>query len=295
MRAEGRIISAYNSFFYVRIEEQGAENSEAIITCKLRGKIKKAKREQAIVTGDRVSIELLSPKEGVIEDLLPRTNILYRPQVANISQVVLSFAAAEPDLHATVLNRFLIQAEWSRIPRIIICLNKMDLAEMAVDRLSYYESIGYPVYYVSAVTGEGVEKLRDALQNEITVFAGPSGVGKSSLLNAIDSTLALKTGSVSAKIKRGRHTTRKAELIPFDGGFVVDTPGFSQLELTSIGEQELAKLFIEFQRYAGECRFSPCSHSHEPQCAIKAAAADGKIIGERYEAYLTMLEEIREK
>ena len=252
---EGRLIKAYNSFFYVMTEE-------GLVSCKLRGKFKKSRRSTGVVPGDRVAIEMLPEGTGVIEEILPRENLLRRPAVANLTQVVLTFAAAQPDLHPLLLNRFLVLAEWSGIPKIIICINKMDLHEgERREFLSDYEKIGYPVVRVSAHTGEGIAELREHLRGEISVFAGPSGVGKSSLLNQVDPALSLTTGHVSEKIKRGRHTTRVAELLPYAGGYIVDTPGFSAMEMTELDVMKLPSYFPEFRAYAGQCRCSPCSHS----------------------------------
>lgn len=285
---EGRVIKAYNSFFYVA-------TSEGLISSKLRGKFKKTRKSTGVVPGDRVAVELLPDGTGVIERLLPRMNLLRRPAVANLTQVVLTFAAAQPDLHPLLLNRFLVLAEWSGIKKIILCINKMDLyAGDGASFLALYEDIGYPVLRVSAHTGEGLAALREHLCGETSVFAGPSGVGKSSLMNAIDPSLALQTGEVSDKIKRGRHTTRVAELLPYAGGYVVDTPGFSAMELTELDTAVLPDCFPEFRPYLGHCRFQPCSHSHEPDCAVKAAVASGAIAEERYQAYLSILSEIKE-
>ena len=285
---EGRVIKAYNSFFYVA-------TSEGLISSKLRGKFKKTRKSTGVVPGDRVAVELLPDGTGVIERLLPRMNLLRRPAVANLTQVVLTFAAAQPDLHPLLLNRFLVLAEWSGIEKIILCINKMDIyAGDGASFLALYEDIGYPVLRVSAHTGEGLAALREHLCGETSVFAGPSGVGKSSLMNAIDPSLALQTGEVSDKIKRGRHTTRVAELLPYAGGYVVDTPGFSAMELTKLDTAVLPDCFPEFRPYLGHCRFQPCSHSHEPDCAVKAAVASGAIAEERYQAYLSILSEIKE-
>ena len=285
---QGRVIQAYNSFFYV-------QTGKGLVTCKLRGKFKKTRRSLGVVPGDRVEIDILPDGTGVVENLLPRTNLMRRPAVANLTQVMLTFAAAQPDLHPLLLNRFLVLAEWSGIPKITICVNKMDLRPGQEDYLAAYEAIGYPVLRISAQEHRGIESLRGRLDGETTVFAGPSGVGKSSLLNAVDPELSLQTGHVSEKIKRGRHTTRAAKLIEWHGGYIVDTPGFSSMELTAIDPLELPGYFPEFRPYLGTCRFQHCSHSHEPDCSIKQAAADGKIQQERYEAYLSILSEIEEE
>ena len=289
---EGRVIKAYNSFFYVLTE---AEAGQELVTCKLRGKFKKSRRSIGVVPGDRVRIDRLPDGSGVVEEQLPRTSLLKRPAVANITQVVLTFAASQPDLHPLLLNRFLVLAEWSGIPKIVICVNKQDLYAGDIGAfLKAYEQIGYPVLRVSAQQGEGIEALRQQLQGETTVFAGPSGVGKSSLLNRIDERLSLQTGQVSEKIKRGRHTTRVAELLPYAGGFIVDTPGFSAMELTELDIQDLPGYFPEFRPHLDACRFAPCSHTHEPDCAVKAAVAAGAITQERYDAYVNIYEEIKE-
>lgn len=285
---EGRVIKAYNSFFYVMTEA-------GLVSCKLRGKFKKRRQSTGVVPGDCVAIELLPDGTGVIEQQLPRVNLLRRPAVANLTQVILTFAAAAPDLHPLLLNRFLVLAEWSGIPKIVICVNKMDLYEGPwQDFLRDYETIGYPVVRVSAQTGQGIDVLRSRLTGEVSVFAGPSGVGKSSLLNQVNPALTLATGHVSEKIKRGRHTTRVAELLPYEGGYIVDTPGFSAMEMAELQVTNLPHYFPEFRPYEGACRFSPCSHTHEPGCAVKAAVEEGSITRERYDAYEQILQEVKE-
>ena len=285
---EGRVIKAYNSFFYVQTENE-------LVSCKLRGKFKKTRKSQGVVPGDKVLIARLSDGTGVVEEQLPRDSLLRRPAVANVTQVILTFAAAQPDLHPLLLNRFLVLAEWSGLKNILICVNKTDLYRG--DRAAFlqlYEQAGYRVLRVSAKEKLGIAELRQVLSGETTVFAGPSGVGKSSLLNALDANLSLATGQVSDKIKRGRHTTRVAELLPYEQGFIVDTPGFSAMELGEIPLAELANFFPEFRPYLGQCRFAPCSHTHEPDCGIKEALAAGKISNERYEAYQAIYKEIQE-
>ncbi len=283
----GRVLKFYNSFFYVQTDTE-------LLTCRLRGKLKRDRRGvSAVCPGDLVELTKLADGTGVLERPLARRNLLRRPAVANIDQVILTFAAAEPDLHPLLLNRFLVLAEWSGIPSVVICVNKMDLAAEQ-DVLSCYENY-YPVLRVSAERGEGMDLLRERLAGKVTVFAGPSGVGKSSVLNALHAGLSLATGAVSEKIRRGRHTTRVAELLPFAGGFLVDTPGFSSMELADIDPAELSACFPDFQPYLGHCRFSPCTHSHEPDCAVKAALEAGEILRERYDAYCAILDEIKTK
>ena len=284
----GRILKVYNNVLHVAAED-------AVILCKLRGRVKKGRSDMGLVPGDLVALERISPEEGVIERIEERTNLLQRPRVANLTQIVITVAAASPDPHPLVVSRFLVLAELSGVKKIILCVNKMDLCTSdPAAVLAEYEAAGYPVLRVSAEQDTGLDELRERLAGEITVFAGPSGAGKSSLLNALDPSLALVTGAVSEKIGRGRHTTRRAELLPFMGGYVVDTPGFTQQELTALAPEDLAHCFPDFAQYTG-CRFAPCSHSHEPGCAVKAAVEAEELSRERYDAYIALLNELRTK
>jgi len=283
----GRVIKFYNSFFFVDVAGE-------IIPCKLRGLLKRDRKiGGAVCVGDFVEISRLKDKSGVIESVQSRRNLLIRPQIANVDRVILTFAVDAPKLHPLLLNRFIALAEKSAPDEIIICVNKIDLSP-AEKFLSPYEKI-YRVIRVSALTGAGIDELRKILSAGVTVFAGPSGVGKSSLLNAVDKNLRLKVGTVSEKILRGKHTTRVAELIEFGGGFLVDTPGFSAVNLSEAGidRNNLRGCFKEFANFAGTCKFvNACSHSHEPDCAVKAAVEREEILRERYDAYLTLLAEV---
>ena len=284
----GRILKVYNNVLHVAAED-------GVLFCKLRGRVKKGRSDMGLVPGDIVTFERISEGEGVIERIEARTNLLQRPRVANLTQIVITVAAASPDPHPLVVSRFLVLAELSGVKKIVLCVNKMDLC--TGDPASYlaeYEAAGYSVLRVSAAGGTGLDDLRAHLAGEISVLAGPSGAGKSSLLNALDPTLALATGVVSEKIGRGRHTTRRAELLPFMGGYVVDTPGFTQQELTELGPEDLTHCFPDFAHYTG-CRFSPCSHSHEPDCAVKAAVEAEALSRERYDSYIALLNELRTK
>ena len=284
-----QVIKMYNGFYYLQVAGQ-----EELLSCRLRGRIKRNKG--AVVTGDYVEYQMLEDGTGVIESCLPRRTLLKRPAVANIDQVLITFAARQPDLNQLLLNRFLVLAEWSGIPEIVICINKCDLLEEKADFLQDYVQAGYKLLMVSAQEGQGIQELKNLLAGRVTVFAGPSGVGKSSLLNAVDSNLELATGKISDKIKRGKHTTRAACLLPLpEGGTVVDTPGFSAAELENIDKAQLDHYFPEFRPYIEKCYYNTCTHSHEPDCAVKEAVAAGAICQARYEAYLNILQTINER
>ena len=284
-----QVIKMYNGFYYLQVAGQ-----EELLSCRLRGRIKRNKG--AVVTGDYVEYQMLEDGTGVIERCLPRRTLLKRPAVANIDQVLITFAARQPDLNQLLLNRFLVLAEWSGIPEIVICINKCDLLEEKADFLQDYVQAGYKLLMVSAQEGQGIQELKNLLTGRVTVFAGPSGGGKSSLLNAVDSNLELATGKISDKIKRGKHTTRAACLLPLpEGGTVVDTPGFSAAELENIDKAQLAHYFPEFRPYIEKCYYNTCTHSHEPDCAVKEAVAAGAICQARYEAYLNILQTINER
>lgn len=280
----GRVIKFYNSFFFVQCEE--------MIPCKLRGLIKRDKKVgSAVYPGDLVEISKLKDGSGVIEKILPRKSLLSRPAVANVDRVILTFAAKSPDLHRLLLNKFIALAELSNLGEIIICVNKIDLATEE-NFLSEYESL-YKIIRTSTLTGAGLDDLKKILRSGVSVFAGSSGVGKSSLLNALIPKINLQVGEVSEKILRGKHTTRISELIEFGAGFVVDTPGFSAVDMKFFDKKNLRTCFKEFTDFAKSCKFlNGCTHSHEPGCAVKAALAAGKILPERYDSYLNMLTEV---
>lgn len=282
--AQGLVIRAYNGYYYVQSEA-------SLYECKTRGKMKK--QREKVYVGDYVEFEDLGQEKGIIEGVLPRKSLLERPTIANISQVFLMFAVKDPDVNLKLLNRFLVLAEHSDIP-IVIGLNKVELAEEEANSIAEaYRAIGYTVLLLSAHEERNIDMLRKHLADKITVFAGPSGVGKSSLLNMVEPTFELATGAVSEKIGRGKHTTRFAQLLPLaGGGYVVDTPGFSYTEF-EMQETELATCFPEFRPYEA-CRFSPCLHSHEPSCGVKAALERGEITNQRYQSYLEILGEIQE-
>lgn len=286
---EGLVLKNYNGYYYVKV---GTGDSAPIYTCKVKGKMKQ--NRFSLATGDRVTLEPLEKGEGMIKKVLPRQNFLPRPTMANLDLFVATFACAAPDFSFLLADKLLALAELAHIPAILV-LNKEDQAPAGLIESvrTVYERIGYEVYTLSAREGTGVEALRERLRGKICAFGGPSGVGKSSTINAIDSSVELRTGAVSEKIGRGKHTTRFAQLLPFDEGYIADTPGFGNLLLEGMEPEEALRAFREFAHFENGCRFCPCSHTHEPVCGVKEAVASGDIAESRYASYLAMLEEIR--
>lgn len=287
---EGMVIKTYGKFAAVHLPQEGRT-----VECRLRGRLRRAGGSP--MAGDRVRIMELPDETGVLEEILPRRNFLTRPPIANVDQAVVVFTLRYPEADLTLVDRILVLAEEAGVASVL-CLNKLDLLEEGeAERLvSLYAPAGYHVILSSAVTGRGVEELRSNLAEKISVFAGQSGVGKSRLLNAIMPGLTLKTGGLSRKVARGRHTTRHVELLPIgNGGFVADSPGFSQVNLTGIPKDHLSHYFPEMLQLLPECRFTAgCLHDQEPDCAVKAAVEEDKIPEIRYRHYLQFLEEIRQ-
>jgi ribosome biogenesis GTPase len=280
----GVVLKATAGFYYVKLDNELWE-------CSLRGKFRLDKTE--VLVGDRVSIIPRHGRVAVIDKVHPRSNALLRPPVANVDLAVIIFAVREPEMAVTLLDRLLVQADYARVEPVI-CLNKIDLSDGSHrEMMAIYHKAGYTVLETSTYNGIGIGELRAVLKDKISVLAGPSGVGKSSLFNAVQPGFSLKTGEVGKKIKRGRHTTRHVELLPLDeGGLVADTPGFSQLYLPEIKREELYLYFPEMEHYIGECRFSGCLHASEPDCAVKKAVDKNIISPARYGNYLQFLEEI---
>lgn len=285
---QGVVIKAYGGFYYVRVGDE-------VLECRLRGKFR-LQRLNAL-PGDRVTVAGVIEGKGVVEEISPRLNELIRPPVANVDQALLVFAGHDPEPDLTLLDRMLIAAETQGI-RPLICFNKCDLlsAEERQRLIEIYRPAGYQVEPICARSGIGLDNVRRALTGKVSVIAGPSGAGKSTLLNMIEPGLALKTGAISDKVRRGRHTTRHVELLPLSfGGMVADTPGFSSLYLPELESANLAGYFPEFIPYLGECRFNGCLHNREPDCGVKDAVLSGQIASQRYQNYLIFLTEVKEK
>ncbi|MBU5254704.1 ribosome small subunit-dependent GTPase A [Tissierella praeacuta] len=283
----GIIVKGIGGFYYVRTKSD-------IVECRARGVFREEKLTPLV--GDKVRIRISDEDNtGYIEEIYPRTSKLLRPPVANITQAIIVMSIKGPDINPWLLDRFIIMAEHENLD-IVICINKSDLAEeKALDLKSIYKNIGYKVINTSIVTGEGIDELKELLNNNISVFAGPSGAGKSSLLNTVNENFKLETGNVSFKTKRGKHTTRHIELLELhDNTFVLDSPGFSSLNIDFIEQEiELKNYFREIYKYGDKCRFISCLHKNEPNCEVKKQVEEGNIRKERYENYLLFLEEIK--
>lgn len=282
----GRVLKNYNGYYYVCEQESGE-----LFTCKVKGKMKQSRF--SLATGDIVSFEA-EGLEGMIIKVMPRKNYLLRPIMANLDLLVATFACATPDFSPLIADKLLLLAEKAGIPAIMV-LNKLDLAPKGlVESIrKTYEPLGYEVFPLAAKTGMGVEALRERLKGKICAFGGPSGVGKSSTINAVDSSVELRTGVVSEKIGRGKHTTRYAELLPFDEGYIADTPGFGNLLLEGLSIEDIEPNFREFRVFENACKYCPCTHTHEPICGIKAAVEQGNIAKSRYDSYLAILDEVK--
>ncbi|ONI45926.1 ribosome small subunit-dependent GTPase A [Candidatus Epulonipiscioides gigas] len=294
---EGKIIKGIAGFFYVAPTE-----SKQIYECKARGKFRN--ENQTPLIGDIVKISTTNYEgstagnflQGTIDKILPRKNKLIRPPVANVDQGIIVFSLSYPVMHLDLLDRFLVMMEISKIDAIIV-LNKLDevINERYKEIVAGYKLTGYNVICTSVKDDNiNIEQIKDLLKNKTSFFAGPSGVGKSSLLNAICPNFKLETGQVSQKIKRGKHTTRHTELLTLAfGGYVLDTPGFTSLKFDIIEPNLLKNYFIEFNQYENECKFKGCTHIHEPGCNVKKAVEDNKIYKSRYQSYLNYFEELK--
>ena len=284
----GRIQKALSGFYYV---DTGGE--AGILTCRARGKFRKT--GESPLVGDWVEVRELGNGDGFVEAILPRKNAFERPAVANIDQMVVIASGAIPRTEPYLIDRVTAIAALKECG-VVILLNKCDL-DPAQELYEIYRSAGFPTLRVSAKTGEGIEDLRELTSGRLSAFTGNSGVGKSSILNALDPTFHLKVGEVSQALGRGRHTTRHVELFHLaDGAEIVDTPGFSSFETAELNlewKRRLPESFLEFRPYLPECRFVGCSHTREKGCAVLEAVRAGKIPKSRHESYLRLYEELK--
>nr|WP_285873942.1 ribosome small subunit-dependent GTPase A [Halalkalibacter oceani] len=282
------IVKALSGFYYVR-------NEEGLFQCRGRGNFRK--RQIKPLVGDEVEFEAENRTDGYILDVFPRKNELIRPPIANIDQAILVFSAIEPDFSPLLLDRFLVHIEVNRIEPLIV-ISKMDLADAALKQKmeqvkKRYEQIGYPVLLSSTVEMNKMEALFPYIAKKVSVVAGQSGVGKSSLLNSLQPGLNIETNHISTHLGRGKHTTRHVELLSIGEGLVADTPGFSSLDFTGMDMQDLAPCFPEMEERAADCKFRGCTHTAEPGCAVKEAVEAGEIEESRYKHYQQFLEEIK--
>lgn len=288
---QGKIVKGIAGFYYVHVVESG------VYECKAKGIFRKEKIKPLV--GDNVEIEIIdeSEKLGNITKILPRKNELIRPSVANIDQALVVFSIVRPSPHFNLLDRFLVMMECRHIP-VVLCFNKEDIAkDSQIEELErIYSGCGYPCLFISALERKNIGRVKKLLEGKTTVIAGPSGVGKSSIINVIQPQAKMETGDISRKIERGRHTTRHSELFSIDGdSYIMDTPGFSSLYISDFEKEDLKHYFPEFEKYEGTCRFDGCSHIHEPDCAVKQKVSEGEIAAVRYDSYKEMYEELKGK
>lgn len=291
---EGKIIKGIASFYYVKA-------GNTIYECSARGVFRK--QDISLFIGDNVEI-LLAEQDSLrgeyetasIQTVLPRKNQMVRPPVANVDQAIIVVAANHPKPNLDLLDKLLILVEEQGIDACI-CINKIDLDpdKQYLEIKDSYEKTGYKVLTTSAIEVTGIDALRDILKDKTSFFAGNSGVGKSELLNAADSSFDLETGGLSAKIQRGRHTTRHVELMPLSiGGYVLDTPGFGSVSVDHLEADDLRHYYREFKDHEGNCRFTGCSHIHEPGCSVKEALENGLINQRRYDGYVTTYNQLKD-
>ena len=287
----GKIIKGISGFYYVYVEGAG------LYECKAKGAFRKQKIKPLV--GDNVEIAVIDEanKLGNVEKILPRKNELIRPAVSNIDMALVIFASAKPDPNFNLLDRFLCMMEYQKVP-VTICFNKIDLVdqEKLNEYSGIYEPAGYNVIFTCTKTKEGLGSIRSLLEGKTTTVAGPSGVGKSSIINCLQSDITMETGTISEKIERGKHTTRHSEIIPVSHDtYIMDTPGFSSMDVPGFEKEDLWTCYPEFVRHEPYCRFIGCSHINEPDCGVKTAVEDGEISPVRYENYKLLYEELKNR
>jgi ribosome biogenesis GTPase len=286
----GRILKGISGFYYVYVVESG------IYECKAKGTFRKENVKPLV--GDEVRIQVISEEKmtGNIEEILPRRMELSRPTVANVDQALVIFAMKEPQLNLRLLDSFLVNMEEKRLPTVI-CFNKSDLAteEEKRELKQVYESAGYQVIFSSIKQKSGLDEIKAVLEGKLTTVAGPSGVGKSSVINELQSEVQMETDGMMKKMDSGKQTTRHSQLIRIDGNsFIMDTPGFGSMDLPAIEEGELDELFPEMREEKYDCKFAGCAHLKEPDCAVKEKLSSGGIAKSRYENYQAFYEELRD-
>ena len=284
--ADGTVVKAVRGLWYVETEKE-------VLCCSARGKLRTER--QTPLVGDRVSVQPLGKGRGSLDAVYPRKNAFVRPAVANLDALVILASAAIPVTEPYLIDRMIAIAELKGCEPVI-CFHKCDLRR-APDLVDAYRRAGFRCLETSAVTGEGLEELRSLLPGRFSAFTGNSGVGKSSLLNALEPTLKLETGEISVKLGRGRHTTRHVELFHLAGGLIADTPGFSAFDAEDVSlelKARLPELFREFQPYVPDCRFRDCAHGKDEGCAVRNAAEAGEIAMSRYQSYLRLMEELKD-
>ena len=287
---QGKIVKGISGSYYVFVAGTG------IYECKAKGVFRNKKIKPLV--GDNVEIAIIdeAKKIGNIEQILPRKNELIRPAVSNIDMALVIFAAAKPDPSFNLLDRFLCMMEYQYVP-VTICFNKCDLIteEKRKELEDIYKPAGYEVIFTSAKEEENMDMLKNLLQGKTTAVAGPSGVGKSSLINKLQDNVFMETGAISQKIERGKHTTRHSEIIPIgEDAYIMDTPGFSSMDVPGFEKENLWTCYPEFVPFEPNCRFGGCSHIKEPNCGIKDALEEGKISKVRYDNYVLLYEEIKQ-
>jgi ribosome biogenesis GTPase len=287
---QGKIVKGISGFYYVHVVGTG------IYECKAKGAFRNQKIKPLV--GDDVEIVVVDEdnKKGNVEAILPRKNELIRPAVSNIDMALVIFAAAKPEPNFNLLDRFLCMMEYQKVP-VTICFNKCDLidADKRKELEDIYRPAGYEVIFTSAKAEIGLDGLKALLKGKTTTVAGPSGVGKSSLINQLQDDIYMETGQISQKIERGKHTTRHSEIIPLDeGGYIMDTPGFSSMDMPGFEKEDLWTCYPEFAPHEPYCKFQGCSHISEPNCGIKDALAEGEISRVRYDNYVLLYEEMKQ-
>ncbi len=285
---DGIIVKGIGGFYYIKTEL-------GIVEAKARGKFRS--KSLTPIVGDKVKVSIVDEAElkGSLDEILPRKNSFIRPPVANLDQIIITFAAKDPEPNLRLVDKLSVTALAADVS-CAVCINKTDIAPKEAQELAeIYRQTGFAVILSSSETGEGKEELKELLKGKVTAFAGNSGVGKSSILNSLIGDEQMETGTISDKIKRGRHTTRHVELLelPF-GGYAFDTPGFSSFEVEGLRAADLENYFPEFSSYLGGCRFAGCAHINEPDCPVKDALNEGKISKSRYESYIELYDTLKQ-